>query len=134
MASLMSVAFVSAAESTVTLEKTHICCAKCVKAVEKVVAGVPNAKVVIDQPTGKVTLTVPNEETGQKAIDALVAAGFYGKATGATVKADSGAPAGTVKTLTITTHNCCKKCAAALNGIIKTVPGATGTAEHHHRG
>jgi copper chaperone CopZ len=116
------------AETKVTLEKTHLCCPSCVKAVGKAVDGIPGTKAVCDQKAGTVTITAPDEEAGQKAINALSAAGFYGKSTGATIKDDSGAPAGSVKTLTLTTHNCCKKCATAINKVIASVEGAKGEA------
>ena len=119
----------ASAETTVTLEKTHLCCPKCVKAVEKATTAVPGVTAKCDTKTGTVTITSPDEAAGQKAIDALSEAGFYGKATGATIKDESGAPAGNVKTLTVTTHNCCKKCAAAIDKVIAGVEGAKGTAE-----
>ena len=119
----------SAADTTVTLDKTHLCCPKCVKAVAAVVKTIPNVTAKCDQKAGSVTLTAPDDATAQKAVDALVDAGFYGTVSGGTIKDDSGAPAGNVKTLTITTHNCCKKCATAIDKIITSVPGATGTAE-----
>ena len=57
----------------------------------------------------------------------MSAAGYFGKATGATLKDESGATAGNVKSLTVSgIHNCCKKCSIAINETIKKVPGATG--------
>jgi len=46
---------------------------------------------------GLVTITAPDEATAQKAVDAMSAAGYFGKATGAKLTDDSGAPAGSVK-------------------------------------
>jgi copper chaperone CopZ len=125
---LVAVSF-AAAETTVTIEKTHLCCASCVKAVAKAVDSVPGTKAVCDQKADKITITAPDEALGQKAVDALSAAGFYGTVTGATIKDDAGAPEGKVKSLSVTTHNCCKKCTAAIDKVIKSVPGATGTSE-----
>jgi copper chaperone CopZ len=119
----------AAADTTVTLEKTHLCCPSCVKAVAAVVKTIPGVTAKCDQKAGTVTLTAPDDATGQKAIDALSDAGFYGKVTGATIKDDSGAPTGSVKTLTIATHNCCQKCATAITKVIASVPGATGEAK-----
>ena len=118
----------AAAETTVTLEKTHLCCPNCVKAAAKAVESIPGTTAKCDQKAGTVTITAPDEAAGQKAIDALSAAGFYGKAAGATIKDDSGAPAGSVKTLTVTTHNCCAKCTKAIDKVITSVPGAKGEA------
>ncbi len=120
----------AAASSTVTLAKTHLCCGSCVKDATAAVATVPGATAVCDQKAKSITITAPDDATAQKALDALVAAGFYGKATGGTVTDDSGAPTGNVKSLTITSiHNCCGKCTKAINKVIKSVPGATGEIE-----
>jgi len=116
----------ASASSTVTLEKTHLCCPKCVKAASAAVTGA-GATAKCDLNAKSITITAPDDATAQKAVDALVAAGFYGSATGATVKDDSGAPTGNVKSLTISDiHNCCGKCSKAINGVIKSVDGATG--------
>jgi copper chaperone CopZ len=123
--SFLATSWASAA-STVTLEKTHLCCHSCVKDAEKTVASIPGATAACDMDAKSITITAPDDATAQQAVDALVAAGFYGTATGATVKDDSGAPTGNVTSLTISDiHNCCGKCAKAINAVIKTVPGAT---------
>ncbi len=120
----------AAASSTATLEKTHLCCPACVKDAEAAVATVPGCTAECDQKAKTITITAPDDASAQKALDALVAAGFYGKATGGTVTDDSGAPEGKVQSLTLTDfHNCCGKCAKAINKIIKSVPGATGTVD-----
>ncbi len=119
-----------AAESKVTLENTHLCCNSCVKGATKAVSSVDGAAAICDAKAKTVTITAPDAATAQKALDALEAAGFYGKATGADLKDDSGAPKGEVKSLTLTgIHNCCKKCTTAINSTIKTVPGAAGEIE-----
>ena len=116
----------AAADTTVTVEKTHLCCGNCVKGVAKAVTSVPGAKAKCDAKAGTVTITAPDADTAQKAVDALSAAGYYGKATGATLKDDSGAPAGNVKSAEISgIHNCCGKCTTAINNVIKSVPGAS---------
>ena len=119
-----------AAETKVTLENTHLCCPSCVKGATKAVTSVDGATAVCDKDAKTVTITAPDAATAQKALNALEAAGFYGKATGADLKDDSGAPKGEVKSLTLTgIHNCCKKCTTAINATIKKVPGATGEIE-----
>jgi mercuric ion binding protein len=120
----------AAASATVTLDKTHLCCKGCIKDATAAVATVPGATAVCDEKAKSITITAPDDATAQKAVDALVAAGFYGKAEGATVTDDSGAPTGNVKSLTITSiHNCCGKCVKTINKVIKSVPGATGEIE-----
>ncbi len=118
----------SMAESTVTVDKTHLCCPSCVKAANKAVESA-GAKADINQKADKITITAANEQEAQKAVDALVAAGFYGTVSSGTIKDDAGAPSGKVTSLNVTTHNCCKKCTTAINKVIKSVPGARGEAE-----
>jgi periplasmic mercuric ion binding protein len=115
------------ADTTVTVEKTHLCCGSCVKAAGAAVKSVEGAKAKCDQKKGTVTITASDEATAQKAVDALEAAGFIGTVTGAKFSDDSGVSAGNVKSLSISDlHNCCGKCTKAINAAIKTVPGATG--------
>lgn len=127
---LFVVSSFAAASSTATLEKTHLCCPSCVKDVQATVATVPGCTAECDMKAKTITITAPDDASAQKALDALVAAGFYGTATGGTVADDSGAPSGNVQSLTLTDfHNCCGKCVKAINKVIKSVPGATGTVE-----
>ena len=62
-------------------------------------------------------------------MDALAAGGFHGD-TGSkdiTMKDDSGAKAGKVKTLSLTgIHNCCGNCNTAIKATLKKVDGVTG--------
>jgi periplasmic mercuric ion binding protein len=114
---VLLVASIAAADATVTVEKTHLCCNACVQGVSKAVSTVQGAKARCDR-------------DAQKAVDALLAAGYFGKADGATMKDDAGAPSGKVKTLEVSGfHNCCKKCTTTLNDTIKKVPGAAGEVE-----
>ena len=116
----------AAADATVTVEKTHLCCGSCVKGATKAITSVAGAKAECSTKTGSITITAPDAEAAQKAVDALAEAGYYGKTTGATIKDDSGAPAGNVKSLSVSgIHNCCRKCTIAINNVIKKVPGAT---------
>ncbi len=129
---LAPLAFASfaAAETTVKIEKTHLCCKSCVVGADKAVATVPGAKDTCDAKAGTITITAPDDATAQKAVDALVAAGYYGTATGATIKDDAGAPSGKVSSLTVSGfHNCCGKCTTGINNVIKKVPGAKGECE-----
>src|SRR4030095_7910697 len=83
-----------------------------------------------DRDAKTVTITAPDAESAQKALDALVAGGYYGKAEGGTIKDDSGAPDGKVKTATVSgIHNCCKQCTTAINNTVKKVDGAKTTVE-----
>jgi len=114
-------------EVKATIEKTHLCCNSCVKGAEKAVSSVSGAKATCDRKAETITVTAPDAATAQKAVDALCEAGYFGKATGATMKDDSGASAGSVDSATVSGfHNCCKKCTTSINDTIKKVPGAKG--------
>lgn len=117
----------AAAESTVTVSKTHLCCNACVTGAEKAVATVSGAKATCDRKAQTIAITAPDDTSAQKALDALVAAGYYGNATGGKIKDDSGAKAGTATSVQVSgIHNCCNKCTSTINDTIKKVPGAEG--------
>jgi periplasmic mercuric ion binding protein len=128
-AALFLVSTAARADTTVELKGTHLCCPACVRAVGETLKGIDGVTGKCDQKAKTVTITAKDEATAQKAIDALVAAGFYGT-TGSdkvTVKDDSGAKAGKVKTLTLTNvHNCCGACTTAIKNAVKKVDGVTG--------
>jgi mercuric ion binding protein len=125
-----STMFVSAqaADVTTTLSDVHICCGKCVKAADDIVAKVPNLKGTVSQEDGTIVLTAPDLVTVQKGTDALTTAGFFGKSSNADVKVDAstGAKGQKVQTLTVSNlHLCCAKCVKAVGTILSNVPGYT---------
>ena len=121
------------AESTVKLTGVHLCCKSCVKGVDKAVGTVSGAKAASDADGGTVTITASDDATAQKAVDALVAAGYYGKSDNSAIKVSSetGAKDAKVSALTINdVHLCCKSCVKAVNGALGEVKGvASNTAE-----
>lgn len=107
------------------IEKAHLCCQSCVKGVEKAVGTVNGAKATCDRTAGTVTITAADEATVQKAVDAVMSAGYYGSVTGA--KAPAAAEGGKATTATVSgLHNCCKKCTTAINGALQKAQGAKG--------
>jgi len=117
------------AESTVTISKTHLCCNACVQGVAKAVQPVAGAKAKCDRQAQTITITAPDEATAQKAVDALSAAGYFGKAEGAKMTDDSGAKPGDVQSAEISgIHNCCQKCTTTINETIAK-GGAKGEAK-----
>ncbi|MDB6068309.1 MAG: putative metal-binding protein [Pedosphaera sp.] len=120
---------VQAAEVTAKLSNVHLCCKKCVTGVEKAVAGVEGVKASADQDDGTVGLTGPDTATVQKAVDALVGAGYFGTTSDAGVKLDSstGAKGEKVQSLQVSgVHLCCGSCVKAVQAALKTVPGVKG--------
>jgi periplasmic mercuric ion binding protein len=117
------------AETKVELKGTHLCCGQCVKAVGDILKGIDGVSGKCDQAGKTVTITAKDDETAQKAIDALAAGGFTGTTDNDKIKVkdDSGVTKGKVKTLTLTgIHNCCGQCNGIIKKTLKTVDGVKG--------
>jgi hypothetical protein len=107
----------------VTLTGAHICCGKCEKAIKEAVEGA-GAKATVSRK--ETVVTAADAATAQKAVDALVEAGFWAVSDNAGVapKDDSGVAAGAVKRLELTdVHDCCCKCEKAIVAAAKSVEG-----------
>jgi copper chaperone CopZ len=116
----------SAAEVRAKISDVHLCCKGCVDGAQKAVAKVEGAKAEVDQDAGTVTLVAADTETAQKAANALVAAGYFGKCDDAGVKlsAVSGAKGEKVQSLNVEgVHLCCGKCVKAVDHAVKSVAG-----------
>lgn len=119
---------VSAADVTVKLTDVHICCKSCVTAADKIVTSVKGCKADVSEDDDTVTITAPDKAAAQKATDALIAGGFFGKSSDPAVKVNAmtGAKNAKVKSVTISDmHLCCQKCVTAVDKVVKSVPGAT---------
>lgn len=123
-------AHTQAADTSVKLTDVHLCCNSCVKGVEKAIGTVSGATVQSDKDAGTVTITAPDQAGAQKAVNALVAAGYFGKSSDATIKvqAHTGVKKakmdGRVQSLKIAgVHLCCGKCVTSVNDALKTVAG-----------
>ena len=119
-------AYAQAADVSAKVSDVHLCCQSCVKGVQKAIATVPGASAAVSQDDGTVTLTGPDTVTVQKAADALVSAGYFGKSDNDSIKlnADTGAKNAKVQTLKIKgVHLCCGKCVKAVNQVLSGVPG-----------
>jgi copper chaperone CopZ len=128
-----ALATLARAESTVKLSNVHLCCKGCVTGVEKAVKKVSGVTMTADAEAETVILTGPDVATNQKAVDALVEAGYFAKSEDAAIKVNdnSGAKDGKATTLTVNdVHLCCGKCVKAVNAALGEVKGVTAnTAE-----
>jgi copper chaperone CopZ len=118
-----------AADTSVKLSNVHLCCNSCVKGVDKALSGVAGAKAESDKDAGTVTIKAPDKATAQRAVDALVAAGYFGTSSDPAVKvtANSGAKNGKVQSLHVTgVHLCCNKCVTSVNDALSKVAGVKG--------
>src|SRR5262245_6957127 len=109
---------IQAADVSVKLSDVHLCCQSSVKGVQAAVGKVPGATVKADKDEGSVSIGGPDKTTVQKAVDALVAGGYFGKSSDAAVKlnAHSGAIGRKVQSLKVEgVHLCCGKCVTAVN-------------------
>src|SRR6478672_8982621 len=78
----------AAADTTVTLSNVHLCCGKCITGAEAALKPVTGAKADISAPDKTITITAPDNATAQKAVDALTAAGYFGKSSNDAIKPD----------------------------------------------
>ena len=126
---LLSVLFLSVAttatfaEEKVTLSDVHNCCKKCTEGLNKAVGTAPGVTAKIDKST--VALTAASTADLQKAVDAIVAAGYTGKSDNAKVKVTPAVGADEkVTSLTVSgVHLCCGKCVTAVDKAVKSVAG-----------
>jgi copper chaperone CopZ len=117
-----------ASEVTAKISGVHLCCPSCVKGVNKAVEGIQGVTASANEEQGIVTLTGPDTATVQKAANALVAAGYYGKSGDPAIKlhSETGAKGKTVKSLEVEdVHLCCGKCVKAVNTALGEVKGVT---------
>jgi copper chaperone CopZ len=115
-----------AADSSVKLSNVHLCCPSCVKGVDKAIATVPGVTAQSDKDAGTVSITAPNPAAAQKAVDALITAGYFGTTSDPAIKVKdkSGAKKGKIQSLKVTgVHLCCGKCVSSVNDAISKVPG-----------
>jgi copper chaperone CopZ len=119
---------VQAADQTVKLTDVHICCQSCVKGVQKAIANVGGLAANADMDDKTVTLTGPDNATLQKGVDALTAAGYYGKSSDPAIKVngETGAKDKKVQTMKVeNVHLCCGKCVKSVNLVLGSVSGVT---------
>lgn len=117
---------VQAADTSVKLSNVHLCCGGCIKGVEKAVGTIPGATAVSDKDAGTVSITAPDQATAQKAVDALVSAGYFGKSSDSAIKVKdkSGAKKGKIQTLKVAgVHLCCAHCVSGVNDALSKVSG-----------
>ena len=117
---------VRAADVSVKISDVHLCCQSCVKGVQTAIGKVQGATATVNQDEGTVTLTGPDKATVQKAADALVAVGYFGKSSdpGITINDSTGAKGQKVQSMKVDgLHLCCGKCVKTVNDTLSAVPG-----------
>ncbi|MDX1944487.1 MAG: hypothetical protein SFU86_03700 [Pirellulaceae bacterium] len=109
------------AETKVTVSDTHLCCGQCLKGVDAALKDVAGVKHTSSQSAKTIELVAESDAAAQKAIDALAAAGFYGKLDNQAVKfKDVAGAEGKVERAELAgVHNCCGACTQAIKKAIK---------------
>lgn len=125
--SLLSITALAHAGTTLTMTGVHNCCKSCTNGIVK--AGTSVGKDVTVSAEGKtVTITTKKKTDAKKAVEAIIAAGYFGKVEGAesaAAKTTSKPEAKLSKATVSGVHLCCKKCADAAIAAIKNVSGIT---------
>lgn len=123
---LVSLVGAAQAAEKVTLSGVHNCCGSCAKGINKAVGTVPGVTSTLAG--DKVSLDAASTADLQKAVDAMIAAGYTGTSDNTAVKVNAGTgPDEKVTSLTVSgTHMCCGGCVKAAQAAIKGVPGVTG--------
>ena len=128
-AALFTFAFSAAAlaETKVTVSNMHICCPMCKTAIDKTLGDIDGVKFEVDQKGKSVAISAEGADAAQKALDALVAAGFSGKLDNEDLSMKAAkAPEGKVKRLELTgVHNCCGACTKAITGVLGEIDGVS---------
>ncbi|MDZ4286481.1 MAG: cation transporter [Prosthecobacter sp.] len=128
---LLSVAsLTTAAETTVTLSGVHNCCKSCNNGI---IGAAKDIKDVTVTPEGKtVKIVAKSKMNAKKAVEAIIAAGYFGTSDAESPSASSSSsaakPGKKLTSATVTgAHLCCKKCVTAVEEAVKSVPGVTGS-------
>lgn len=127
--SLFTLASFAQAEVTVTMTGVHNCCGSCSKGITNAALSV-SKDIVVDAPakTTTVKITAKKKTDAKKAVEAIIAAGYFGKVEGeesASKPAASKADAKVTKATVTGVHLCCQKCANAAIAAVKNVSGIT---------
>ena len=120
----------ASAETKVTISDTHLCCRQCLTAVDATLKDMAGVTHKSDQGTKSIEITADSDANAQKAIDALAAAGFYGKLNNDKLKFKPvAANDATVEKIELAgIHNCCGQCNTAITSAVKSVNGVSGTS------
>ncbi len=121
--SLLACAAVAQADEKVTVSGLHNCCGGCANGIKKAAGTVPGVTAALEG--NKISFNAEKTEDLQKAVDALVAAGYSGTSDNEAVKVNAGTAADEkVTSLTVSgTHMCCGACVNAARKAIKSVDG-----------
>jgi copper chaperone CopZ len=118
-----------AADYSLTLSNVHLCCNSCVKDANAAVTPAMGASAAADKASRTIKITASSQASAQKAVDALVAAGFYGEPSDPKIQMGAvTAPDAHVHSLKVSgVHLCCNKCVSTVNKTVAKVPGVKGT-------
>jgi copper chaperone CopZ len=131
---LLTLTSLASAETTVTMKGAHNCCKGCANGITKAAADLKDVTVTPDGDT--ITIVAKKAGDAKKAVDAIIAAGYYGTSDFKAEAPRSGLPprpaaAKADKKLTSATvtgaHLCCGKCVTAVKEAVTGVSGVKST-------
>lgn len=127
-AALFAAGTLARADYQVTLSHVHLCCKGCVHDA-KDAGSVAGATATPDKDARTITITADSRATAQKAVNAIVAAGFYGQASDPAIQVPTAtAPDKMVSGMTVSgVEVCCNHCVSEVNKVVAKVKGVTGT-------
>jgi periplasmic mercuric ion binding protein len=131
LACLSSGSVKAADNVAVPIERVHLCCDECVEGVRSAVTAAGATHMIADQDTSRLVLFAPDTTAAQKAVKAMVDAGYFGRSRNPAVPvtADTGARDATVKNTEVEgVHLCCSSCVEQAKGALVAVPGVTSVA------
>jgi periplasmic mercuric ion binding protein len=130
IASLLMLSSFARAETKVTISDTHLCCGQCLRAVEATLKDMAGVTHKSSQEAKTIEITAESDAAAQKAIDALAAAGFYGKLDNDKLKYKpvAAGDAAVDKLELAGIHNCCGACTTAIKKAVTSVSGVSGTS------
>jgi copper chaperone CopZ len=125
----LAAGLVHAAEDiAVPVERVHLCCDDCVEGVRRAVTAAGATDLAADQDGSRLVIFAPDTPTAQKALKAMVTAGYFGRSRNPAVPAiaETGAKDTKVKATEIEgVHLCCSSCVEQVKGALVAVPGVT---------
>ncbi|MEM7143719.1 MAG: cation transporter [Verrucomicrobiota bacterium] len=118
-------------ENDVTLTGLHLCCGGCEKGIDKALAEMEDIEYAVSRSSDSINITSSKSSAIQDAVDAIAAAGYYGKSNFAEIAIEEVKGTSTEKTDSAdisSLHICCGACERAIEETLTAVEGVASVA------